>query len=83
MADKNPTLLLVYEPETACLQRPEALVAALNGVLGDHLEGSGNPLAISMQFRRDGVPFRVTRRELHARFRRRAGICWCRSTACA
>ena len=34
----------------------EALLAAVNGVLGDHLERSGNPLAIPMQFRRDGQP---------------------------
>ena len=46
----------------------EAVVAALNGVLGDHLEVSGNPLAIRMSFRRDGVPLALTRRELHARF---------------
>ena len=32
----------------------DALVAALNGVIGDHLAGSGNPLATSMQFRRRG-----------------------------
>ncbi len=35
----------------------EALLAAVNGVLGDHLERSGNPLAIPMRFRRDGKPF--------------------------
>lgn len=46
----------------------EAVVAALNGVLGDHLEASGNPLAIRMQFRRDGVPLVLARRALHARF---------------
>ena len=34
----------------------EALVAAINGVLGDHLERSGNPLAIPMQFRVAGTP---------------------------
>ncbi|BCT93744.1 permease [Lysobacter helvus] len=34
----------------------EALVAAINGVLGDHLETSGNPLAIRMQFRVAGAP---------------------------
>jgi pimeloyl-ACP methyl ester carboxylesterase len=33
----------------------EALQAALNGVLGDVLEQSGNPLAIPMQLRRGGV----------------------------
>jgi hypothetical protein len=32
----------------------DALVAALNGVLGDHLAASGNPLAITMALRRDG-----------------------------
>lgn len=34
----------------------EALMAALNGVLGDHLAASGNPLAIPMRLRRDGQP---------------------------
>ena len=35
--------------------RHEALVAALNGVLGDYLADTGNPLAVRMQFRRDGM----------------------------
>lgn len=34
----------------------EAVVAALNGVLGDHLGATGNPLATTMAFRRDGRP---------------------------
>jgi pimeloyl-ACP methyl ester carboxylesterase len=34
----------------------EALVAALNGVLGDRLASSGNPLAIRMSLRQGGVP---------------------------
>ena len=34
--------------------RRDALVAALNGVLGDHLLRSGNPLAIPMQLRQHG-----------------------------
>ncbi|MDZ7832127.1 MAG: hypothetical protein U5L07_10285 [Desulfobacterales bacterium] len=34
----------------------EAAVAALNGVLGDHLAARDNPLAIPMQFRIDGNP---------------------------
>ena len=34
--------------------RREALLAALNGVLGDRLAASGNPLAISMSLRRRG-----------------------------
>jgi len=34
----------------------ETAVAALNGVLGDHLAARDNPLAIPMQFRRHGNP---------------------------
>jgi hypothetical protein len=34
----------------------EAVLAALNGVLGDHLAASANPLAIPMRLRRDGKP---------------------------
>ena len=36
--------------------RRDALVAALNGVLGDHLVRSGNPLAIPLQLRQNGQP---------------------------
>ncbi|HSQ83055.1 MAG TPA: alpha/beta fold hydrolase [Casimicrobiaceae bacterium] len=36
--------------------RREALLAALNGVLGDHLAASGNPLAITMRLRQGGLP---------------------------
>jgi hypothetical protein len=36
--------------------RRDALVAALNGVLGDHLLRSGNPLAIPLQLRQHGQP---------------------------
>lgn len=35
----------------------EATLAALNGVLGDYLAASANPLAITMRFRRDGRPW--------------------------
>jgi hypothetical protein len=35
--------------------RREALVAVLNGVLGDYLEASDNPLAIPMRLKRNGV----------------------------
>lgn len=34
----------------------EALLAALNGLIGDHLERTGNPLAIPMQWRVAGRP---------------------------
>jgi hypothetical protein len=35
----------------------ETLVAALNGVLGDHLAATDNPLAIPMRWRHDGQPW--------------------------
>ena len=35
-------------------RRREVAVAALNGVVGDHLAKTGNPLALKMRFRRDG-----------------------------
>jgi pimeloyl-ACP methyl ester carboxylesterase len=34
----------------------EVLLAVLNGVLGDHLADTGNPLAIPMSLRQQGVP---------------------------
>ena len=39
----------------------EAVVAALNGVLGDHLASTGNPLAIAMCLRRDGQALDLSR----------------------
>ena len=42
----------------------EAILAALNGVLGDHLVASGNPLAITMQFRREGQVLPLSRTAL-------------------
>jgi len=45
----------------------EAVLAALNGVLGDHLAATDNPLAISMCVRRDGRRLPLERRELAAR----------------
>ena len=43
-------------PETQAAARRDALVAAINGVVGDHLERTANPLAIGMQLlrREDG-----------------------------
>ena len=35
----------------------EAMIAALNGVLGDRLAETGNPLAITMRWRAQGRPF--------------------------
>lgn len=39
----------------------DAVVAALNGVLGDHLVASNNPLAMSMQFRHNGALLTLTK----------------------
>jgi pimeloyl-ACP methyl ester carboxylesterase len=44
----------------------DALVAALNGVLGDYLLETGNPLAITMHIRIDGRPLELDRAELAA-----------------
>jgi len=44
----------------------EAVLAALNGVLGDHLQDRANPLAIPMRLRRDGKPLEQTRKGLQA-----------------
>jgi hypothetical protein len=46
----------------------EAVIAALNGVLGDYLTETGNPLAISMNWRRDGKLLEPTRAGLAAAF---------------
>jgi hypothetical protein len=46
----------------------EALLAALNGVLGDYLEQTHNPLAIDMHFRQRGVPLALTSEALGLAF---------------
>ncbi len=47
----------------------DAVVAALNGVLGDYLAETGNPLAVSMRLRREGKPLELTRDGLAAEIR--------------
>ncbi len=44
----------------------DAMLSALNGVLGDHLAGTGNPLAIPMRLRRGGRPLVLERAALAA-----------------
>lgn len=44
----------------------EAVLAALNGLLGDHLAATRNPLAISMELRRENQPLVLERRRLAA-----------------
>jgi pimeloyl-ACP methyl ester carboxylesterase len=47
----------------------EAIVAALNGVVGDHLAATGNPLAIDMTFRDSGRALPLERLALRAQLR--------------
>jgi hypothetical protein len=51
----------------------EAVLAALNGVLGDYLAATGNPLAIRMRLRRDGQPLEPDARSLAASITRPGG----------
>ena len=44
--------------------RRQAVVSALNGVIGDHLVASNNPLAISMRLRTGGRPLTLDREAL-------------------
>ena len=46
--------------------RQATLRSALNGVYGDHLAATGNPLAIPMGLRRNGQPLTLTRTALAA-----------------
>jgi pimeloyl-ACP methyl ester carboxylesterase len=43
----------------------EALLAAANGVVGDYLKATGNPLAVPMQFRISGRPLALLPGTLH------------------
>jgi len=50
------------------LPQRDGVVAALNGVLGDHLAATANPLAIRMRLRSDGKPLRLGRKALAAAY---------------
>lgn len=52
LLDKLPAIVEEKEPTP----EQEAILAALNGVIGDHLEKTGNPLAIHMHLRQNGKP---------------------------
>ncbi len=51
----------------------DAIIAALNGVLGDHLAASANPLAIDAQLRHEGSPLALERDALAAAIPRPTG----------
>lgn len=46
----------------------DTVLAVLNGILGDHLVTSDNPLAIRMQLRREGYPLDLDRSSLRAAY---------------
>lgn len=59
-------LEILSAPLAGLSDRPERehIQSAVNGVLGDHLVSSGNPLAISMQIRRQGQALGLNRQAL-------------------
>ncbi len=61
-----PALAAADPPQPPRPER-EAILAALNGLLGDHLAATDNPLAIAMQFRHSGRPLPLERHALRSR----------------
>ncbi len=59
--------LAASDPRDPPRPEREAVVAALNGVLGDHLAATDNPLAIAMAFRQSGRPLPLERFALRSR----------------
>jgi hypothetical protein len=59
--------------ESAPGSERQAVLAALNGVLGDYLEASGNPLAITMRLRHDGHPLELAAQALRVAFPQAGG----------
>ncbi len=64
----NLAQLALPKPKTRLDPRREAWVAALNGVWGEHLAASGNPLAIGMSFREGGEAMVLDAEALRARY---------------
>jgi pimeloyl-ACP methyl ester carboxylesterase len=59
--------------ETRPSPEREAVLAAVNGILGDHLAATQNPLAIPMRLRRHGHPISLKRTDLLAAIPRPGG----------
>ncbi len=68
----NPLLSSEIDKRIPLAQR-EAVLAALNGVLGDYLVATGNALAISMQLRQNGEPLQLSKKSLTTQFKRNNG----------
>ncbi len=60
---------LAGSPVTSSIER-DAILAAINGVLGDYLVSTASPLAIPMCLRRNGQPLQLERKALAAAFSR-------------
>jgi pimeloyl-ACP methyl ester carboxylesterase len=59
--------------ESALRLEREAVLAAVNGVIGDYLDETGNPLRIEMRLRHGGRPLKLERQALHAAFPQAGG----------
>jgi pimeloyl-ACP methyl ester carboxylesterase len=68
----NPLLSTEINKRIPLAQR-EAVLAALNGVLGDYLVATNNALAIPIQLRQHGEPLQLTKKSLEAQFKRNNG----------
>ena len=71
--DAVVTPLIEMAGEIQTSPEREAMLAAVNGILGDHLDATRNPLAIPMRFRRYGLPISLKRRDLQAAIVRPGG----------
>jgi pimeloyl-ACP methyl ester carboxylesterase len=59
---------LVGGPRAISWGERDAILAVINGVLGDYLESTASPLAIPMRFRKNGQPLQLQRRALASAF---------------
>jgi hypothetical protein len=66
MLDRTLGFLPGQRPSSVAQPQADAARSALNGILGDHLLETANPLAIPMQLRRNGQPLSLERDALAA-----------------
>ena len=66
-----PLIVLLGERDSSSTH--DAVVAALNGVLGDYLASTNNPLAVSMQWRSQGIPLAAEKAALATAFPKASG----------
>ena len=59
-------VLTAADPQQPPHREREAVVSALNGVIGDHLAANDNPLAITMALRQSGMPLALERLALRS-----------------